>query len=509
MRCLVVVTGVTNAAAEEVESRRDAVGVATRWVVRTVVMLAAITLCVTMAREPTRMTWWWSVALGGSAVGFAFFATGRGRRYLSPLLFTVFFTLGFVVVFSQLLTRRDAIPPIGFGSVGAFDFTDAAFLPAALAIGAGLVGLAAGALAGEAMLADVRGRNHARARALDPRLVWGWFGAGALVIVISFYLGVGRTGIDNAVVLPGRITGILVIGKTYLIPAVGALLLNVALHREDRAVVAVLLGQLLVLGVATSITSLSRGSIVYCVVAPIMFLISHGRRAPWARWLAVRFALVAVVAMVMVVSLVKDLRAVAFEGRGFSAEQSIEVVSRREGVVDEAAVQGFFELAAERTGGMRELLAVSNAEDVHKVGATAALFFGDEFEIERLTGAVFGFIPENSGGVAFGLGFGMWGMLAASGSLVVVLLGSMLVMLFLVTIEHLFARRGQAGAGFMVSSLVGFRLWGQPLLGEVVRFLFVIAFAQAMLWWLLARGEPGVALVRAPEPSRPQAPSGR
>jgi hypothetical protein len=496
-----IATGSDREATSAPDPVTDVIGVATRRVTLLLVAAAAVMLCTTMAAEPSRMSWWWSVALGAAAVAFTLFATRARRRYLSPFLFAIFFTLGYVVVFIQLLSRRENIPPIGFGSLGSFDFTDEAFVPAALAIGGGLLGLATGAKLGELLFPAPGEGTRAQMRPLDVRLVWGWFAVASLVVVVSFYLGVGRTGISNEVVLPARLTGILVIGKTYLIPAVGAILLNVALHRGDRAIVTVLLGQLLVLGVATSVTSLSRGAIVYCVVAPIMFLLSHGRRAPWARWLALRFGAIALVSMVFVVALVADLRRVAFEGRGFSAEQSIEVVRRREDVVDENAVQAFFELAAERTGGMRELLAVTTSTDLHRLGSPAEIFMGDESEIERMTIGVFGFIPESSGSVAFGLGFGLWGMFATSGSTLIVFLGSAVVMFFLVGIEHLFARYGQAGAGFMVSSLVGFRLWGQPLVGEIVRLLFVIAFAHALLWWLVRPQDVAVARL-GPQPRR-------
>ena len=117
--------------------------------------------------------------------------------------------------------------------------------------------------------------------------------------------------------------------------------------------------------------------------------------------------------------------------------ESVSLVARQE-EVDSDAFNAFLDLVVERIGGLRELLGVTSSTE-NKFSSTWVVFSGgDPAAVERITYRTFGFVPSTAGGLAFGLGFGLWGTLALSGSSVVVFLGSLLTMLMLTGIEEIF-----------------------------------------------------------------------
>ena len=119
----------------------------------------------------------------------------------------------------------------------------------------------------------------------SPGFVMGmssvWLVVSLSIILLAWYLRIGRTGITDQTALPFKMTGILVVSRTYVIPASGAILFSTALKVDNKRVVATILPMLLVVGSIGAIASLSRGFIVFCVFPPIMFMLLEGRERPW------------------------------------------------------------------------------------------------------------------------------------------------------------------------------------------------------------------------------------
>jgi hypothetical protein len=288
------------------------------------------------------------------------------------------------------------------------------------------------------------------------------------------------------VVLPFRLNGIIVMIKAVLVPGVGGLVLNWALARDDKKAVKQTLIMMLVVGSVGSITSLSRGYIMFCVVPPILFMVVSENCSKWQRTIAARGVLAAVVLGLAVTTVATGLRAVAYERR-----RTVHSVTSAdlEGKDSRSLVLDYLGLFVERFGGLRELLAVATTSRPGERDAWQ-LFAADDdgLVMAKAIEDTFGFVIENEGNLAFGVGLGFWGTFAFGG-VVWIFFASMALVLLLIAIEFAFRKRGQEAGGAVIASLLAFRMWGQPSWFDLSRFLAMIFVAFVLV--MVAQG-PGV-----------------
>ena len=97
------------------------VGKAARRVLLLAAFGAAVALGYSLVAAPSGLSWWWVLIVPTSGIAMLAYTTAPSRKYSFPLLLSVFFFLGYVLVLARLQFGRADIPKAGFGSIGVFD----------------------------------------------------------------------------------------------------------------------------------------------------------------------------------------------------------------------------------------------------------------------------------------------------------------------------------------------------------------------------------------------------
>lgn len=176
------------------------------------------------------------IALALALLGTALtaFATAPSRRFYTPVVWAMFFSLGCVVSFGDLLLNEATYRSHRTPLTGAFAYTDAEMWQAALVMALGVAAIMAGTLLAERVL--MPGGRRATAGPEFRSVTWArvsillWtFGGLALTLFLSSR-GIGRTGMTNQTELPFRLAGVLTLARAYLVPCFGMLILNMLMR---------------------------------------------------------------------------------------------------------------------------------------------------------------------------------------------------------------------------------------------------------------------------------------
>jgi hypothetical protein len=93
---------------------------------------------------------------------------------------------------------------------------------------------------------------------------------------------------------------------------------------------------------------------------------------------------------------------------------------------------------------------------------------------------LYGFIPTSEG-FAFGMTYGLVGMLYISGSHMVVFFGTIFYLAALFSIERIFLRRGYITGSIFVSFIIFINIWGNMTWFFFFRFFFIAFFVYFMV----------------------------
>jgi hypothetical protein len=445
-----------------------------------------------VASSPARLSVAWGIGLGATGIALTAYATSPKRRFVTPLVFALFFDLGFVFAFGSIVRDPAGIPNVGFRAIGRFDFTDEALVWPAAVIADGLAGILVATWLAERMLPALGRPADAGVPCVPARaLALGWMALAAGLIGACGSLGLGRTGLTNETALPFALGGLLVYLRDVLVPGLAAFVLVTAL-RGGRPLLALgILIATFVLAVVGALAAASRGHFVIALVPALIVVLQQDEATRPFRRLGVPALVACLLTSGVIVGVVNGLRERAYAARSLSMAESIHALGE-DGPNDEEDTgwAGIASLATDRVGGMRELLAVSGCRLRGFAPAWALAASGDGPAIERVEADSFGFVPMTNRSVAFGVGFGFWGAMSLADSLPLVLVATFGLVLLPLSVEAIFVRFGERATGQVLAALLTLAFWGQPSVFGTPRFVFVACLTLGIVAFLRRPGDP-------------------
>jgi len=451
-----------------------------KWALRGWLLICGIWSVAALVASDTELSVLWGVAISVLALCLFTYLTARGRMFLTPAFLGLVFGTGYSLSFGALVTRSEVLPSEGWGSVGRFAFTNQDMVSPMLVIVAGVLGIAGGTRIAESLWSSLRTRPILR-RQDNPSMtsLASWALASGFVIAICAVLGIGRVGLSDSTLLPFKLAGILVVVRGYLLPALGGLLVQRAVTARGQGRLFQTLLLLTCVGAAATFSAVSRGLGGAYMVPAILYAIARQSsfRLPLRRFASA----LSLVVLVLVVggSIVTMQRNTLYFGDGWMSLS--ELTSQTEGVSDfsEGAFSTFSGLLGGRLSGIDVFLALVSGPGVHPDPTIPLkVFVGDDDLSQSLVIETLGFAPagsEGTGGLAFGIGFTLWGILALGGTILMPFLGTALLMIFVCSIEGLLTRFGEEGMGAVLGCLVALNAWGAPTWFYVSRQVAVVA----------------------------------
>lgn len=421
------------------------------------------------------------------------FGTSPARCYYSPLIFAMWFHLGCVLSFVDLIVNEALHRAHPNPATAAFAFTDGEMWTALTFMLVGVGAVVATTIVYEKLLA--RGTASLPRTFRDSRVatqaVAGWIVFSLLLSILLIFLQIGRTGLVNKTDLPFHLAGLLSFTRSYVVPSFGLVIVDLLLNGRHALVLKAMFVGLLVVGLAGSIAALSRGYMGFLVISlSLYFVVNWGRHRFTMRTLAY-WILGAVPLLLVGIFVVNTLREKGFSGQELSLPAVFSYIVESRLTDLGLILTDFFNLAVGRIGGLQELLGALSAPHIWDAGNPWYLFVENEAMMAWLQRSVLGFTTYGDASVGFGYSFSLWGSLALSGSLWIVFLGTAAYVVALLAMEEIFFRIELPVVALVMAVNVGFQFWGfankticSNLFGIVLIIYIIARFAFRSGRWL-------------------------
>lgn len=402
------------------------------------------------------------ICIGGIGVVLTVFAASSARSYYSPLVFSVWFNLGCVLAFGDLLINEVAHRAHPNPATGTFAFTDGEMWRAIACLGVGALGIIVATLLSERWISKqvpnkilILEDNRAVVQAI---LSWTVFGLSVELLLI--YFQIGRTGLVNRTELPFHLGGLLSFTRGYLIPAIGVLIVDLIVNGKQNWALKYMFAALLLVGLLGSVSALSRGYLGFLIIALALYLtVNLGRHRFGLRSLALWMA-GGVPLLLVGIFLVNTLRESGFAGHELNLSSTYGYILESR-ITDVGLIfSDFFNLAIGRIGGLHELLGALSAPHAWEMLNPWRIFLDDGVTAPWLHKSVLGFVMHIDETVGFGYSFGLFGTLSLSGSLLMVFVGTGIYLMALMALEELFFRIGASAVALSLAVNMGFQCWG-------------------------------------------------
>jgi hypothetical protein len=382
-------------------------------------------------------------------------------------LFMVFFGIGHVIKTGFVLLNREIHQGISWVTIGAFDFSFEAmfglFMVELSALLGGYVCIKL-FLTKKSLSYDSNFKSVSRVK--SQVLLFGWCVLSIVLIDFIDQLGFGQHGVQPPNALPYGIGGFLVYFRNVAIPLSGLVFLQwyMSVHDKQRW-----LGYAAYILVAISISYYSLSRSVFIVLIVPLLIVYIG---------SVRFSLkkAAIVGSIVLVFLISMSMVDAYRSGIYNAEISAFGISEIISTFSINEIFGRIAFIVNRIEGSRELMAVISS-DIKEFSSLLKVVFlgGDDVMV-----SVYGFIPSAEG-FAFGMTYGLVGMLYISGSHMVVFFGTMFYLAALFSIERIFLRQGYITGSIFVSFIIFINIWGNMIWFFFFRFFFIAFFVYFMV----------------------------
>ena len=388
--------------------------------------------------------------------------TRPGRRYYVPIVWTLFYAVGYLLAMADVLLNPETAGVAGSVTYYLIDFTFRGLLPIFSPIWWGMAGLFLAVFCCERIIPrrpeeTPRHRRFASAsRSSPPQALWIWFTCSAAVVLFMGRLGIGRTGLSHSTVLPFKLAGILVYLKNMVIPFIGFFLVIPTLISGTARRIYLSLALMTIIGLIGSVTFLSRGFLVFVTLPPLMFLLFLPSQRPSGRRVLIGSLVGFVAVLMLMVPLVDAMRVSKYVGADATITEIDQAMSQSSPV---GALSRTTSLAVRRIIGFKELVAIHSAGPLDPA-APWRVFRGDSDYTDQLQYDLWGFYQDPSGDTAFGFGFGLWGWLYLGGSNWIVFLGTWLATVLIIFFEELFIRFGVRPLAIFIAVQFGIWIWG-------------------------------------------------
>ena len=422
----------------------------------------------------------------------SFYISIRGSLlYLTPIILSLFYLLGYPLYLAVMLMTKDQYTIGGWMAIGNFDFGQEHLTELGVVSGVLMLGLFLGCRWLQALLPR---RQLVRERVLNiskirlQHWITIWFVLSMVLILLFAALGLGRTGLQDAVTLPFGIKGTLYYIRVMLIPIIGAFLLQQAANTQDWKNLLRVLVSSFIIAIAIAIFALSRSDLVIILLPLIGYLLMH--KNPQLRRTAIRAILPCIVVIVFMTQAVLLLRSFAFSSDGFTLKN----VSAVAGAVGDTKFADILDnlliLLTVRQGGARDMGVVmtSSYTDISYIWT----FFTEVAEMDFMTD-VWGFAVDEieQEGKSFGTGFLGFSWYFFGQNLIVLFVLALATGVFLTWIEDAFLRRGWRCAQIWISFYMALMLWNNFGWGRVRRVVPMLIVAYFIMEYLARKKRAG------------------
>lgn len=415
------------------------------------------------------------------------------RTFVFPYLFGGLYLLGYVFSFANVLQDVAGQDRAGFLTIGGFQFSQHEMGQVLAVVFFGVAGFLSAAFLMERFI----GRKLASDFPLPPDIPSGMITAMAYAwCVLSFalflFMWQADIGVHGMVTpyenrLPWRLEGILLYGRDYFLPLLGFALCEAFLRADRRRAFVGFLSLQLGLALMTAFASLSRMPIVFAAATAIFCVALNYKKLGLTPRRVLLFVVLAVFFGIFAISALTEIRNFLYVGH-FTADFSsnLEVLSQP---------YIFAKLLAVRVEGIRQLFAVISS-DVTGLHALVSVLSGSEAGTRHVVESVYGFVPHNKPGQAFGLTLGVWGLLYLSKNYAVVFIGTSIYTFLGMLAEYAFLRKGYRTAAFYVAFILSAIIWMNLTAFFLLRF-FVAFSAAYFLVLIFMSGQTSSQLVSA------------
>jgi hypothetical protein len=447
-------------------------------------VLAEVCYCFYIFNTQADFALYGQCMLIGSGALSAYLSIRGTVRYITPVVLSLFYLLGYPLYLAVMLMTQDRYTIGGWMAVGNFDFGREHLTRLGVASGILMLGLFLGC---RMVQAAVPGRVLAAERLIaisEKRLrLWitVWFLLSMGLILFFAALGLGRTGLQDATTLPLGMKGVLYYVRVMLVPILGAFLLQQAANSRDwKNLLRVLVCSFIIAG-AVAVFTLSRSDTVIILLPLIGYLLMHPNAQ--LRRTALRAIVPCVVGIVLMTQVVVILRNVAFSVDGFTLDSVSSVLDDTGKVSFGDIADNLLILLTVRQGGARDMGVVmtSSYTDVRYVWT----FFAEVAEMDFMTD-VWGFAVDEieQEGKSFGSGFLGFAWYFFGQNLALLFFLAVVTGAFLVWVEDIFLRRGWRCVQIWVAFYLALLLWNNFGWGRVRRVLPMLIAAYFLMEYL-------------------------
>ena len=407
--------------------------------------------------------------------------TKSQRKYFAPFFMTILYFFGYLLALIYVVIHKNSFHLNDrYAYILLEDLKSKDMLRLTLVLAAGLAGIICTTFVSEYFSKrtgnfsslQIPGKNKNVSNNKTYILICSWLVGSVLLLLCMWLLRIGRGGLSNQTILPFKLAGIMVYSRSFLIPFIGIVFLEINLNHGRTKQVWFILYSIIFIGLLGSITAMSRSYFFYATIPPITYLILKEWRNNQNQRILALSLLLCVIASVIMVSFVHNLRTTGFTGDTLSLSKLN--VHDSESAIAEGATK-LVTLAVTRTIGLQELLRVYDAS-IHDISAPIAVFWGSDkqylnFLLLQVTGRKF---ESSDGTTSFGYGFGLWGGWFMSGSYILVFLASFVFSLLIVFVENIFLRKGFQICTIYLSLTLSMWTWGGIYLFFLKRAIFMI-----------------------------------
>ncbi|MFH1062515.1 MAG: hypothetical protein V1747_06480 [Candidatus Omnitrophota bacterium] len=407
--------------------------------------------------------------------------TNKNRRYYTPIILTIFYFFGYLLSLANTLMNKSNLRAIGFKAIGSFGFSFWEYLSLTFIISTGMLGI----LCSVVFMEKFKNSCRSLFRYFNPNKkqiirinyviisLLIWFLISTAIFLYMNKIGIGRTGLKPETLLPFKLVGILFYVKLILIPCLGCFLFGVILETNNKILINLSIILLILLGIIGSISGISRGSLIFSVLPSFIYMLFKSHKNDFKRKILKSYSIIAILLLMILIPLVLGMRNIGYAGGKIDFSTAINILKSFKVADLPGAAGSLISLILDRVMGINELYAVfsSGIKDLY---APWALFITDGAYLEKIIKAVFGFVPSNEGNLAFGVGFGLWGVLQLSGSYSVIFLGTFVACSLSMAIEEIFIRNGMYYVACFFAINFGMLVWEGLYVSRLSRTLLMI-----------------------------------
>jgi hypothetical protein len=404
------------------------------------------------------------------------------NRYYSGFLFLIFYTLGYPIYLAVMYLTIDEYTIGGWMGIGNFNFESEQLKELSLAGMLMMFGIVIGISIYNRIRSRVRNISLSKSDTVDATLLkayvsYWFFGSMALILFMGA-LGIGRTGLQDEVVLPFGLKGIIYYVRIILVPMVGMFLLDKAVQSKNYKIQNRVLVYLFIIALTVAALVLSRSDLILIIGPALMFVVTHedANVSKQGRSLVIKSALL----IVFGTQLVQFYRNLSFSSEGAMGLSFEQIVVILQAMDFQSITNNLLTLLTVRQGGARDMAVALNSS-YQSIGYVWDFFW--QINEQNFMIDVWGFDLDviDQEGKSYGTGFNGFGWYGFGRSMPTIFLLSLITGMFSAWVEYKFVKSAFRGPQFFIVIFITISLWNSFVWGRFWRIVPIIIIAHFVL----------------------------